>query len=157
MLWKHFLLGGGGVLPGWNRKVSRWLGPGEEAPLPLQQEAVGLTAQLASLQKSCWWKWDEQRVFSVGTRTPKPLQKGPICALPAHTFSANSTLEQPARENGKTHLRDKSTPVPSSCFSCFALRSALARDYIAMYLLFSWVQGWDLPQRVNFFHLGGLS
>ena len=80
---------------------------------------------------------DKHEVF-LGAQDSETLPKYPgLCAsCQLVLFQLNLLESKLARENGKTHLRDKSTSVPSFCFSCFASGAALAHDCVAMtYLL----------------------
>lgn len=101
----------------------------------------------ASSRMSGWWQW-WMEVLSEGAQDPEafPRQKG-LCAPCQLVLLRLILLESKlARENGKTHLRDKSTSVPNFCFGCSALWSAFARDYVAMTYccVFPWVKWWGM-------------
>ena len=57
-------------------------------PLSLQQEAVGSTAPAGIFRRAVGER-DEQRVFSVGTRTPKPSpsRRAYLCPASSYFFS----------------------------------------------------------------------
>lgn len=141
----------------WSRKVSRWLAPDEEASV-CAPRCSRSTAPAGNLQKSRWWKGWIQGALKRGQDSEVFLeQEGLRASCQLVLFQLILLESKLARENGKAHLRDKSTSVPRSCFNCFALWSALGRDCIAMTYCCSSGRKDEVCPRALTFHLGGLS